>query len=258
MCVKGFLSASGVRECPLSTQSYPVLCDFVDCCKPGSRPPLSPGACSYSCPWRRWCHPAISSSVARFSGCPQSFPASGSFPGCRLFASGGQSVGASASASIVPVNIWGCFPLRLTDLLVVQGTVKSLLQHHSLKASVLERSAFFVVQRSHRHVTTGKAIPLPLWTFVGKAVPLLFNAQPTSAIAFLPGSRCLLVSWLQSPSTVVWEFKETQAATVSTFPICLLWSDGVRCHDLGFKPACLVSPFTLIKRLFRSSLLSAI
>ena len=233
MCVKGFLSASGVRECPLSTQSYPVLCDFVDCCKPGSRPPLSPGACSYSCPWRRWCHPAISSSVARFSGCPQSFPASGSFPVCRLFASGGQSVGASASASIVPVNIWGCFPLRLTDLLVVQGTVKSLLQHHSLKASVLWFSTkFFTAQLSHSYNTfivlskcrqkpgfpAEKTTALTIWTFVGKVMSLLFNTVPRFVIDFLPRSKCLLISWLQSPSTVILKSKKMKSVTASAFP----------------------------------------
>ena len=125
--------------------------------------------------------------VARFSGCPQSFPASGSFPGCRLFASGGQSVGASASASIVPVNIWGCFPLRLTDLLVVQGTVKSLLQHHSLKASVVQHSAFPVVQLSHLSMITVKTVTLIIWTFVGKVMSLLFNTLSRFVIAFLRG-----------------------------------------------------------------------
>ena len=98
---------------------------------------LYPRACSNSCPLSQWCHPTISSSVATFSSCPQSFSASGSFPVSGLFTSGGQSIGASALASVLLVNIQGLFPWELTDLLAVQGTLKSLLQHHILKASIV-------------------------------------------------------------------------------------------------------------------------
>ena len=115
-------------------------------------PSLSPGVCSNSCPLGWWCHLTISSSVTPFSSCPQFFPASGCFPMSQLFASGSQ-IGASASASILPVNIQGWFPLGLNGLLslLVQGTFKSLHQHHSLKASILRCLAFFIWSNSHIH-----------------------------------------------------------------------------------------------------------
>ena len=91
------------------------------------------------------------------------------------------------------------------DLLVVQGTVKSLLQHHSSKASILQHSAFFAVQLSHPFMTTGKTIALTRWTFVGKVMPLLLNMLSRLAITFLPRSKHLLISWLQSPSAVILE-----------------------------------------------------
>ena len=104
-------------------------------------PSLSPGVCSDSCPLSQWCHPIISSFVAPFFSWPQSFPVSGSLPMSQLFASDGQSIG--ASASVLPMNIQDWFPLALTSLisLAVQGTLKSLLQHHSLKALILQHSA---------------------------------------------------------------------------------------------------------------------
>ena len=114
------------------------------------RPPCpssSPGVHPNSCPSSRWCHPAISSSVVPFSSCPQSLPASGCFPVSQLFASGGQSTGVSASASVLPKEHLGLIFFRMDwlDLLAVQGTLKSLLQHHSSKASILWCSAFFTV-----------------------------------------------------------------------------------------------------------------
>ena len=123
---------------------------------------LSPGVCSNSYPLSRWCHPTILSSISPFSSWVQSCPASGSFPVSQFFASGGQSTGASASASVLPMNIQGWFPLGLTDfdLFAVQGTLKSLLQHHTWKVSVLQCSAFFMVQLSHPHMTAGKTITL--------------------------------------------------------------------------------------------------
>ena len=101
------------------------------------------------------------------------------------------------------------------DLFAVQGTLKSLLQHHSSKASILWRSAFFMVQLSHPYMTAGKTIALTRQTFVGKVMSLLFNTQSRFVIAFLPRSKRLLVSWLQSPSAVIWEPKITKSATVS-------------------------------------------
>ena len=97
------------------------------------------------------------------------------------------------------------FKMDWLDLLAVQGTLKSFLQHHSSRASVLQCSAFFIVQLSHPYMTTGKTIVLTRRTFVGKVMSLLFNMQSMLVIAFLPRSKCLLVSWLQSPSAVILE-----------------------------------------------------
>ena len=113
------------------------------------------------------------------------------------------------------------------DLLAVQGTPKSLLQHHSSKASILRRSPFFTVQLSHPYMTTGKTIALTRWTFVGKVISLLLSMLSRLVITFLPRSKRLLISWLQSPSAVILEPPEIKSATVST-------SDGTRCHDLSF------------------------
>ena len=102
------------------------------------------------------------------------------------------------------------------DLLAVQGTLKSLLQHHSSKASILQHSAFFIVQLSYRYMTTGKAIVLTRQTFVGKVLSLPFNMLSRLVIAFLPRSKCLLIPRLQSPSEVIMEPKKTKLLTVST------------------------------------------
>ena len=119
-------------------------------------PSLSPRVCSNACPLCWWCHPTISSSVTPFSFCLQSFPASGSFPMIWHFTSDGQSIGASASASIFPIKIQGRFPVELTGLISLQSkTLKSLLQHHNSKASILQCSAF-MVQLSHLYMNTGK------------------------------------------------------------------------------------------------------
>ena len=114
-------------------------------------PSLSPGTCLNSYPLSWWCHPTISSSVGPFSFCLWSFPASGSFPKSQFFALGGQKIGASASASVLPMNIQGWFPLGWTSWISLQsqGTLKSLLQHHNSKASVLQCSAFFMVYWSN-------------------------------------------------------------------------------------------------------------
>ena len=154
-------------------------------------PSLSPGVWPDSCPLSQWCHPTISSSVVSFFG-PQSFWASGSFPVSQLFTSGGQTIGASVSASVLPVNIQGWSPSALAGFisLLSQG-LKSLLQQHSSKASILRDSAFFIVELSHPYMTTGKTIALTRWTFVIKVMSLLFNTLFRFVVAFLPGSRCL-------------------------------------------------------------------
>ena len=102
------------------------------------------------------------------------------------------------------------------DLLAVHGTLKSLLQHHSSKASILLCSAFFIVQLSHPYMTTGKTITLTRWTFVGKVMSLLFNMLSSLVIIFLPRSKRLLISWLQSPSSVILEPRKIKSDTVST------------------------------------------
>ena len=168
----------------------------------------TPRVYSNSCPSSQWCHPAISSSVIPFSSCPQSLPASGSFPLSQLFAWGGQSTGVSALASIIPSKEHpGVISFRMDwlDLLAVQGTLKSLLQHRSSKAPILWCSAFFTVQLSHPYMTTGKTIALTRWTFVGKVMSLLLNMLSKLVITFLPRSKRLLISWLQSPSAVILE-----------------------------------------------------
>ena len=153
-----------------------------------TRPPCpspTPTAYSNSCPSHWWCHPTVLSSVIPFSSCLQPFPASGSFPMSQFFASRGQSIGVSALASVLPMNIdWGLISFRMDwlDLLAVQGTLKSLLQHHSSKASILWHSAFFTVQLSHPYMATGKTIALTRLTFVGRVISLLFNISCTSLV----------------------------------------------------------------------------
>ena len=118
------------------------------------------------------------------------------------------------------------------DLLPVQGTLKSLLQHLSSKASILRCSGFFIVQLSHPHMTTGKTIALTIWTFVGKVMSLLFNILSRLVIAFLPRSERFLISWLQSPSSVILEPPKRMSDTVSSVSPSI--SHKVRCHDLRF------------------------
>ena len=161
------------------------------------------------------------------------------FPGIRVFFN--ESVLCirwtkywNFSFSINPSNEYSgliSFRMDWLDLLSVQGTLQSLLQHHSSKASILRCSAFFIVQLSHPYMTTGKTIALTRWTFVGKVMYLLFNILSGLVITFLPRSKRLLISWLQSPSAVILELKKKIS---HCFPIYLPWSDGTGCHDLSF------------------------
>ena len=173
----------------------------------------------------------------------------------------------SFSFSISPSNEHpGLISFRMDwlDLPAVWGTLKSLLQHHSSKASILWHSAFFIVQLSHSYMTTGKTIALTRQNFVGKVTSLLFNMLSRLVITFLPRSKRLLISWLQSPSAVILEPREIKSATVSTVSpfirhevmgpdamILVFWM-------LSFKLIFSLSSFTFIKRLFSSSSLSAI
>ena len=153
------------------------------------------------------------------------------------------------------------FRVDWLDLLAVQGTLKSLLQHHSSKASILWHSTFFIVQLSHTYMTTGKTIVLTTRTFVGKVMSLLFNTLSSLVIAFLPKSKCLLISWLQSPFAVILEPPKIRSVTVSTVSLSI-------CHEvmgpdamilvfwmLNLKPTFSLSSFN--KSLFSSSLLSS-
>ena len=135
----------------------------------------------------------ISSSVIPFS-CLQFFPASGSFQMSQFFESGGKSIETSASASVLPMNIQDWFPLGLTGWISLQS--KSLLQHHSSKASILLHSAFFIVQLSHPYMTTGKTIALTRRTFVGKGMSLLLNMLSRLVRTFLPRSKHLLYTYI--------------------------------------------------------------
>ena len=127
------------------------------------------------------------------------------------------------------------FRMDWLDLLAVQGTLKSLLQHHSSKASVLCHSALFMVQLSHAYMTTGKTIALTSWTFVSRVMSLHFNMLSRFVIAFLPRSKRLLISWLQSPSAVILEPPRNKVShCFYCFPIYLPCSDGTGCHDFSF------------------------
>ena len=126
------------------------------------------------------------------------------------------------------------FRINWFDLLAVQGTLKSLLQHHSSKASILRCSAFFIVQLSHIYMTTGKTTALTRWIFDGKVMSLLLNMLSRLVITFLPRSKRLLISWLQSPSAVIGAQENKVCHCFHCFSIYLPWSDGTLCHDLCF------------------------
>ena len=184
-------------------------------------PSLSPRFFSNSCSLNQRCNTTISSSVVPSSSCPQSFPASGSFPMSQFFASSGQST--EVSASVSPSNEYsGLISLGIDWFdLAVQGAFKSLLQPHSLKTSVLQHSAFFMVRLSHPYMITGKTIALTIQTFVGKVMSLLFNMLSRFVIASFRRSKRLLLSWLQSLSTVILEPNKIKCHCFQSFPIYL-------------------------------------
>ena len=185
-----------------------------------ARPPCpspTPGIHPNPCPLSRWCHPAISSSIVPYPPAPNPSQHQGLF----------QWVNSSHEVakvlefhfSISPSNEHPgltSFSMDWLDLLAVQGTLKSLLQHHGSKASILRCSAFFTVQLSQPYMTTRKTIALTRWTFVGKVMSLLFNMLSRLVITFLPRNKCLLISWLQSPSAVILETRKIKSDTVST------------------------------------------
>ena len=190
------------------TQSRPILCDPMDCSTPGF--PVH-----HQLPEFTQTH-VHSDAINHLILCPPLLLLPSIFPGIRVFSSeSGLCIRwpkyCSFSFSISPSNEYSgliSFRIDWLDLLAVQGTLKSLLQHHSLKASMFWHSAFFIVQLSHLYVTTGKTIALTRWTFVGQVMSLLFNILSKLVTASLPRSKRLLISWLQSPSAVILEPKK--------------------------------------------------
>ena len=172
-------------------------------------PSPTPGACSNSCLLSQWCHPTISSSIIPFSFCLH-------FPSIRVFSN--ELVLRitwpkywSFSFSISPSNEYSGLTSFKTDwfeIFAVQGTLKSLPQHHSSNASILRHSAFFIVQLAHPYMTTGKTIALTKLTLVGKVMSLLLNMLSRLVITFLPRIKHLLISWLQSPLQWFWSPKK--------------------------------------------------
>ena len=218
-------------------------------------PSPTPRVYSNSCPLSRWCRPAISSSVTPVFSHLQSFLASNESVLCIRWPKDW-----SFSFCISPSNEYSgliSFRIHWLYLLAVQGTLKSLYQHHSSKVSILQCSAFFIVQLSHPYMTTGKTIALTRRTFVGKVMSLLFNMLSRLLIAFLPRSKCLLISWLQSPSAVILEPKKIKSYTVSIVsPIYLAWSNEdamiLVFWMLSFKPAFSLSSLAFIRRSYKA------
>ena len=177
-------------------------------------PSLSPRVFSNSCPLSWWCHPTISSSVALFSFCLQSFPASGSFPMSQLFPSSGQIIGASTSTPVLTMNIQGWFSLGLTDLISLQS--KGLSRVFS--SITIWKHQFFSIQPSlwsNSHICTWLLEKPQLWlyAFLLTKWSLLFNMLSRFVITFLPRSQCLLISWLQSLTAVILEPRERKSVT---------------------------------------------
>ena len=197
-------------------------------------PSPTSGACSNSCPSSQWCHPIISSSVVPFSSCLQSFPESGSFPMSWLFASGGQSIGASALSLVLLMNIQGWFPLGLTGFITLlsrdsqeSSPTPQFVSLNSLVLSLLYSPTLTSINDYWN-------IALTRQPFVGKVMSLLFNMLSRFVVAFLQRNKCLLISWLQSLSTVILEPKKIVCHCLHCFPIYVPWSDGTGCHDLRF------------------------
>ena len=208
-------------HCCSVAKSCLTLCDPINCSMPGS-PVL-------------YYHPEFAQTHAygvsdAIQSCHPLLPPSPAFnlskhhvffffpPVSRLFTSGGQSIRVSASASVLPVNNQGWFPLRFTAFIsLLPKGLSRVFSSTSLKASVLWCSVLIMVQLSRSHMAPGKTIALTIWTFVSKVMSLLFNMLSRFIIAFLPRSQCLLISLLQLPSIVIFEHKKIKSVTISTF-----------------------------------------
>ena len=241
--------------CCSASQSCPTLCDKyirLPCPSP------SPGVCPSSCALHQWCCRTISSSDTLFSFCPQSFPATGTFPRSHLFISDDQNTGASASASFLPVNILGWCPFRLTGLISLLSERLSGV----FFSTTIRRHQFFGILPSSQSSSRNhwKDHSLDYTNLCRQSnVSLLFNTLSRFVIAFLPRSNHLLFSWLQSVSAVILEPKKRKYHYFHLFPFYLPCNNAARCHDLSFflifslKPALSFFSFTLIKGLFSSS-----
>ena len=205
------------------------MCDSLRPHEPQhTRPPCpspTPGVHPNPCALRRWCHPTLSSSVIPFSSCPQSFPASGSFQTIPLFVSGGQSIGVSASTSVLPMNTQDWSPLGWTGWILQSKGPSRVFSNTTVQKHQFFGPQLCLESNSHIHTWPLEIITLTRRTFVDKVMSLLFNMLSRLVITFLPKSMRLLISWLQSPSAVILEPRKIKSATVSTvFPsICHKW-----------------------------------
>ena len=228
-------------------------------------PSPTPRVYPKSCPLNRWCHPTISSSVIPFSSCPEPFPASGSLQMSQLFASGGQSIGVSFSASVLPMSTWDWSLLEWTGWISLQSKELSRVFSNTTvqKLQLFGTQVFYSPALPSIH-DTGKTIASTRWNFVDKVMSLVFNMLSRLVITFLSRSKLLLNSWLQSPSEVILEPSKIKSDTVSTVSrsIChkVMGPDAMVLvfWMLSFKPTFSLSSFTFIKRHFHSSLVSAI
>ena len=200
-------------------------------------PSPTPEVYSNSCHLNQWCHPTISSSVIPFSSCLQSFPSSGSFQISLLLKSGTKVLEFQFQHQSFPINIQDWFPLGWTGWISLLSKVCSrvffntTVQKHQFFGTRLS----FTVQLSHPYMTTGKTIALTRQTLVGKVMSLLLNMLSKLVITFLPRSKRLLISWLQSPSAVILKPPKIKSDAVSTVsPSISHVSDGTGCHDLRF------------------------
>ena len=214
-------------------QSCPTLCDPMNCSMPGL--PVHHQLLEFTQTHVHWVGDAIQ----------PPHPLSSPFPPAPIRVFSNESTLCmrwpkywSFSFSIIPSKEHPgqiSFRMEWLDLLAVQGTLRSLLQHHSSKASILQHSAFFTVQLSYPYMTTGKTIALTRRTFVGKVMSLLLNMLSRLVITSLPRSKHPLISWLQSPSAVILEPPQNKVwHCFDCFPIYFPWSDGTRCYDLSF------------------------
>ena len=207
-----FCCCSFTKSCP-TLQPHGLQHAWLFC------PLLSPRVCHLIL-----CHP--------FSFCLQSFYSSESFPMSWFFTTGGQSIGASASASVLPMSSHGLCPLGWASMISLQS--KGFSSVFSRTTILKQNSAFFMVQLSHLYMTTGKIIALTIQTHVSKVMTLLFNMLCIFVIAFIPRRKYLLISWLQSLSTVILEPKKIKCHSFHFSPFYLPWSDGTGSYDLSF------------------------